>query len=303
MVITACGIQTIYFTSLTNVKYSTNFLGFMQFLKFTSFEFDSLPNFFTEVLINQGNRTELLIRDDEMNYYQIANMIEFNPLKLFILFIFNIIGLVALSLLICIKKPSLKLKITKFIEFMTFKAFLVMYMVMFSPFGFSCFAEVENIERTSPFKIVSVSATFLFIMIMFLFIISLSKIACASPILTDRKVQKRFNMLQIGIKRHRRSLLFFPIIFGKMIVVMITTVLLKSDEIALGSILMVIHMITGALFVYASPFQRKSSNFLAVGSETILMLYFAMYCAFDTQNAAGMSNLGWILIFLTLTFA
>jgi hypothetical protein len=62
----------------------------MQFLKFSTLEIDSMPNLVTELLIDQGSRTELLIRDDSKNFYDIANMIEFNSLKLMFLLAFNL---------------------------------------------------------------------------------------------------------------------------------------------------------------------------------------------------------------------
>jgi hypothetical protein len=62
----------------------------MQFLKFSTLEIDSMPNLVTELLIDQGSRTELLIRDDSKNFYDIANMIEFNSLKLMFLLALNL---------------------------------------------------------------------------------------------------------------------------------------------------------------------------------------------------------------------
>ena len=91
MVITILGIQLFYFTSLMDVKYAPNFTGFMQYLRLSTFELDSVPNIYKDVFINQGGNTEQLLRTDEKNFYIIGNMIEFNWMKLLFLFIFNII--------------------------------------------------------------------------------------------------------------------------------------------------------------------------------------------------------------------
>lgn len=91
MVITACGTQIIYFTSLLDIKYAPNFSGYMQFFRTVSFELDSMPNIYTDYFMNQGDRNGDLLRADDMNFYEIANMIEFNSLKLLALFLFNFI--------------------------------------------------------------------------------------------------------------------------------------------------------------------------------------------------------------------
>lgn len=100
MVITALGAQMIYFTSLVEYKIASNLTGFMQFLRFTRIELDSMPNIFTEYIINEGSRTEYLLRSNDMNFYEIANMIEFNNLKLLLLLIFSFGCVVLSSLLI-----------------------------------------------------------------------------------------------------------------------------------------------------------------------------------------------------------
>jgi len=91
MVITAFGIQGIYFTSLINFKFPPIMNGFMQFLRISRFEVDFIPNILTEYIINEGNRTEFLIRTNDMNFFKIANMIEFNSFKLILLSLFNLI--------------------------------------------------------------------------------------------------------------------------------------------------------------------------------------------------------------------
>lgn len=171
MVLTALGIQAIYFTSLITFNFPPIMNGFMQFLRISRLELDSIPNIFLEYIMNEGSRTELLIRTNDMNFFKIANMIEFNSLKLILLFLFNFIFFSFLiSLLICKKR---RLKIKKKLEFLVYKGFLVIFFIMFAPFGFSCFGEVENIGKTSPYKIVSSTSTFLFIFIVHLRYVSL----------------------------------------------------------------------------------------------------------------------------------
>ena len=118
--------------------------------------------------------------------------------------------------------------------------FICIFFLMFCALGYTAFAEVENIERTSPYKIVSVSTTFLFIMVLFLFVISIVKTVQTTPIQTDDLSKSRFNMLQAGMKPKKRSLLFYPILMAKMILIMILTVILNDDYKTLGILLGVI---------------------------------------------------------------
>ena len=135
MVITALGIQTIYFTSMIDFTFAKNFQGFMQFLRFTRFELDYIPNVFTEYLINEGSRTEYLIRTNDMKFYKISNMLEFNSIKLMILFIYSLIFISLSSSLLCCKKRRSGIK--RKLEAMTYKGFIIIFMVLFAPFGFS----------------------------------------------------------------------------------------------------------------------------------------------------------------------
>mmetsp|Transcript_23438 Transcript_23438/g.26862 ORF Transcript_23438/g.26862 Transcript_23438/m.26862 type:complete len:233 (-) Transcript_23438:670-1368(-) len=88
-VIVILGLQLIYYLSLVDAKYAPNLSGFTQFLRFLTFEFDIMPNFFKALFIKQGTRTEYLIRGDDTNFYKIANSLEFNSSKLIFLFFFN----------------------------------------------------------------------------------------------------------------------------------------------------------------------------------------------------------------------
>jgi hypothetical protein len=117
-------------------------------------------------------------------------------------------------------------------------------------------------------------------------------------------------MLQIGMMRHKRSMMFYPIIFSKMILVMIMTVLLKDEVVVLGAMLMVISMITLAIVFYINSFQKSSdplekgrNKVILIGSELILLIYFAMYCGLDPDRPSMMTNFGWIHIMLTLVFS
>lgn len=143
-----------------------------------------------------------------------------------------------------------------------------------------------------------------------MFVVSLIRIICSTDILNDRRVQKRFNMLQIGMMRHKRSLMFYPIIFSKMILVMIITVLLHDDEVALGALLMIVSLLTLGVIFYINSFQKSSdplakgrNKLILIGSELILFVYFAMFCGLNTDTPAMMTNFGWIHIILTVVFS
>ena len=110
MIIIALGLQLVYFSSLINYKFSSEFMGFMQFLRFTSLEFDSMPNAI-KILMNQGSRTEELIRNNDSNFYDIATTLEMNPFKLLILFIFNMLWLIFSLIPFWIKNKNRKNKI------------------------------------------------------------------------------------------------------------------------------------------------------------------------------------------------
>ena len=291
----------MYFTSLINYKFSSEFSGFMQFLRFTSLEFDSMPNVI-KLIMNQGSRTETLIRNNDSNFYDIATMIEMNPFKLYALFWFNIFWLIFSLIPFWIKNKSKKNKINRINEVLFFNLSIIIFMLVFWPFGFSSIAEVENIGRTSPYKIVSVISTFIFIMLMIIFIITLIKTVATTPILTDIKVQKRFNMLHIGMKRKKLSITFYPILFTKQILWIIFTVALKSSLSGWGIILFLMSLITVWAMIYLKPFELKQGNILIIFSELLQAIYYFLFVFCNSNSVMTMTAIGWIQIILILIF-
>lgn len=140
--------------------------GFMQYLRIGRLEFDAMPNVFVEYLINEGSRSEYLIRTNDMNFYDIANVVEFNSFKLIILFLYNLVFItLALMGAMCKKKRP---KIHGVMDTMRYKGFIVLFVLIFAPFGFSCIGEEQNIRKTSPYKIVSSASAFIFMFITYL---------------------------------------------------------------------------------------------------------------------------------------
>mmetsp|Transcript_23438 Transcript_23438/g.26863 ORF Transcript_23438/g.26863 Transcript_23438/m.26863 type:complete len:182 (-) Transcript_23438:31-576(-) len=179
---------------------------------------------------------------------------------------------------------------------------MVIFMIMFNPFGFTCFAEVQNISRTSPYKIVSIITTFLIIMLMIIFIICLVKIVLISPITTDKKVQRRFNMLQAGIKPSKKHLTFYPLLFTKNILCILIVVLLKSSFKSLSILLTVLSLGTIGGLVYLKPFAQKNANLFASLSEGLLALYFFLGVFYSDDMPAINVICGWIQIIVTIAF-
>ena len=179
---------------------------------------------------------------------------------------------------------------------------MIIFMLVYCPFGFSAFAEVENIERTSPYKIVSVSATFVFIMIMIIFIVTLIKTLFALPILSDKKVQERFNMLHIGMKRKKLALTFYPIMFGKLILWIICVVAFWNSFAVMNVMLLLLCLLSGGFFIYLKPFVLKQGNILVISSEIILSIYFLCGIFSNQDSVMMMTAIGWLQIILILFF-
>ena len=310
MVMSVFGIQAIYYTGLIDVTHSAIFSGFIQHLKVFTLESDMIPNFLT-MMMKQSDRTSTLLTYDDLGYYKLANTIEFDSLKLLILFIFGVIWAVVELLPLCIKNKLKKKKLARINDFLVYKFFICMFIIMFCPFGYSAFAEVENIERTSPYKIVSVSATFLFIMTIFLFLVAISKVIQYTPIKTDELPKGRFNMFQAGIKNKKRSLYFYPWVMSKMILVMILTVILSTNNVTLGILLLVVNSLSSALIGYMMPFEKTAMDCkgscnltysLVLVLEILLTAYFSILVQFNDEKPNQMMIFGYLQICLVLIF-
>ena len=294
MVISIFGIQAIFYTSLIDVRHSAIFLGFMQFLRVFSLELDILPNHLTNMM-SQSSRTAELLTYDNNNFYKISNMIQFSSFKLFILFFFGLVCTIISIIPLCYKSKIKKKKLNRLQHFLIFNVFMCIFFLMFCTLGYTAFAEVENIERTSPYKIVSVSSTFLFIMILFLFLISIVKTIQSTPLLTDDLTKSRFNMFQAGMKRKKRSLLFYPLLMSKMVLIMILTVILNDDYKTLGILIGLICLLNLSAMAYLSPFEKIHGTkcfkghlaySLTLISESLIMLYFWFIFQYNPRRMA-----------------
>ena len=94
-------------------------------------------------------------------------------IKIFIWFFY----IVTFLIFYCLKKKLAQKSQKKISDFFNFSATLSLFMCCMMPFGFASFIEIQNIRKTLPFKLASVSSSFFILATIFFFLYSVTIIS------------------------------------------------------------------------------------------------------------------------------
>ena len=110
-----------------------------------------------------------------------------------------------------------------------FSSTISFFMCCLMPFGQTSFIEIQNIKKTLPFKLASVSSSFFMLATMFFFLYSITLVAIkATSHYHNEKFLKRYLSLLKPFKPVHSSLLYYPLFCWKRFLQVIITALFIS---------------------------------------------------------------------------
>ncbi|CDW88903.1 UNKNOWN [Stylonychia lemnae] len=299
-------IIIIGMTSFLSVKYNSSnqpafliFFGMQEMLYTLLYSFDYPLDmkfywkYFTWLQLEFPNMIQNNLNADSF----IVN----NNLKILIWFTYTLLFLI----FSCIKRKISHKKSEQVMNQFLFSSTISFFMCCLMPFGQASFIEIQNIKKTLPFKLASVSSAFFVLATIFFFLYSITLISvkAGSHYHNERFLKKYLSILK-PFKAKQICLLYYPLYCWKRFIQIIITALFIDDPV-LQALAVALLQAMFLIYVFsARPFQSTYNNVLSLISQLFPFLISIYSISFDgsTNDPEKAFNFGWGAILMVSVY-